>query len=290
MESMETDLVSRDESERLVSRTYQTQLEEIAIKKNTIIHLPTGSGKTFIAIRLIKRFREALQKPWGEGGKRTFFLVNTVPLVTQHSKTIERLCPVDGVGAYSGEDGVDYWQKSKWNAELTKYQVVVMTSQILCDMLTHGYIRIEDINLLIFDECHHAVEDHPMRQIMKSFNECPVDKQPRVLGLTATLLNANVTINKVQETLRVLETTFHATIATVNELGEVLNYSSNPHEMIMYYSHPRPTEATNTALLLLNELKELVYSVNLPRVRGNFNIKLEQGQQNITSDPKKVSE
>ncbi|CAG9787806.1 unnamed protein product [Diatraea saccharalis] len=288
MESMETDLVSRDESERLVSRTYQTQLEEIAIKKNTIIHLPTGSGKTFIAIRLIKRFREALQKPWGEGGKRTFFLVNTVPLVTQHSKTIERLCPVDGVGAYSGEDGVDYWQKSKWNAELTKYQVVVMTSQILCDMLTHGYIRIEDINLLIFDECHHAVEDHPMRQIMKSFNECPVDKQPRVLGLTATLLNANVTINKVQETLRVLETTFHATIATVNELGEVLNYSSNPHEMIMYYSHPRPTEATNTALLLLNELKELVYSVNLPRVRGNFNIKLEQGQQNITSDPKKI--
>nr|UYS55133.1 dicer 2 [Diatraea saccharalis] len=288
MESMDTDLVSQDETERLVSRTYQTQLEDIAIKKNTIIHLPTGSGKTFIAMRLIKRFRAALQKPWGEGGKRTFFLVNTVPLVTQQRKNIDRLCPVDGVGAYSGEDGVDYWQKSKWDAELTKHQVVVMTSQILCDMLTHGYIRIEDINLLIFDECHHAVEDHPMRRIMKNFDECPVDKQPRVLGLTATLLNANVTINKVEETLRDLETTFHATIATVNELGEVLNYSSNPHELVLYYSLPRPTEATTTAIMLLNEIKEIIFSIVLPRVRGNINIKLERGQQDITTDPKKI--
>lgn len=57
-----------------------------------------------------------------------------------------------------------------------------MTSQILNDMLTHQYIRIEDINLLIFDECHHAVEDHPMRVIMKHFEGCPKHSQPRVLG------------------------------------------------------------------------------------------------------------
>lgn len=57
-----------------------------------------------------------------------------------------------------------------------------MTCQILCDMLTHSYISIADINLLIFDECHHAVENHPMRLIMKHFEGCPPEKQPRVLG------------------------------------------------------------------------------------------------------------
>lgn len=57
-----------------------------------------------------------------------------------------------------------------------------MTAQILFDMITHSYIRIEDINLLIFDECHHAVSDHPMRMIMTHFEMCSVDKQPRVLG------------------------------------------------------------------------------------------------------------
>lgn len=69
-----------------------------------------------------------------------------------------------------------------------------MTSQILCDMLTHQYIRIEDINFLIFDECHHAVVDHPMRLVMKHFENCPVDDQPRVLG--------NVLLNSVELILR----------------------------------------------------------------------------------------
>ncbi|XP_028170236.1 endoribonuclease Dicer isoform X1 [Ostrinia furnacalis] len=275
------------EDDQLQARPYQTQLEEIAINKNTIIHLPTGSGKTFIAIRLIKRFREALQKPWGQGGKRTFFLVNTVPLVIQQKKVIQRLCPVNSVGAYSGEDNVDYWDKDKWDIELEKHQVVVMTSQILCDMITHSYIKIDDINLLIFDECHHAVEDHPMRMIMKHFDNWPVSKQPRVLGLTATLLNANVSIGKVEDTLRNLETTFHATIATVNELGEVLNYSTNPHEMVQFYKPLAMTDASLKAIMLLEELQELVMSVKLPTVTDP-NIKLQYGQMDITTDPKKI--
>lgn len=63
-----------------------------------------------------------------------------------------------------------------------------MTSQILCDMITHGYIKVDDINLLIFDECHHAVEDHPMRLIMKHFDNYPMTKQPRVLGNELSLV------------------------------------------------------------------------------------------------------
>ncbi|KAL0880107.1 hypothetical protein ABMA27_002595 [Loxostege sticticalis] len=283
---MDVDLGSEDN--HLKARPYQTQLEEIAIRKNTIIHLPTGSGKTFIAIRLIKRFRDALQKPWGQGGKRTFFLVNTVPLVMQQKKVIERLCPVNGVGAYSGEDKVDYWDKKKWDTELEENQVVVMTSQILCDMITHAYIKIDDINLLIFDECHHAVDDHPMRLIMKHFDNWPLSRQPRVLGLTATLLNANVNIGKVQETLRNLETTFHATIATVNELGEVLNYSTNPYEMVQFYRPMAMTDASRTARALLEDLQGLIMSVKLPAVAGDPNIRLERGQQDITTDPNKI--
>lgn len=58
-----------------------------------------------------------------------------------------------------------------------------MTSQILHDMIVHKYIRVEDISLIIFDECHHAVDDHPMRLVMKHFEQCPVNKQPRILGM-----------------------------------------------------------------------------------------------------------
>ncbi|XP_072932653.1 endoribonuclease Dcr-2 [Epargyreus clarus] len=281
------DLEGGEDENNFRPRPYQNQLEEIATMKNTLIHLPTGSGKTYIAIRLIERFKHQLQKPWGQGGKRTFFLVNTVPLAKQQQKVIRNRCPVQGVGAYTSENGVDYWDKAKWDEEMSQHQVVVMTSQILNDMLTHGYINIRDINLIIFDECHHAVDDHPMRVIMKKFESCPPSEQPRVLGLTATLLNGNVKLNKVNDTLRDLETTFHATIATVNDLGEVLTYSTNPVELVVHYKSPPRTEAANVAIEILTELQDLVLDVKLP-VAKPMDVKLKKWQKDISSDPKKI--
>lgn len=274
--------------DQLKARPYQAQLEEIATENNTIIYLPTGSGKTFIAICLIKRFRKALQKPWGHGGKRTFFLVNTVPLVIQQKKVIEKLCAVTGVGAYSSEDGVDYWDKVKWDTELENNQVIVMTSQILSDMLTHQFIKIEDINLLIFDECHHAVVDHPMRIIMKHFASCPKSQQPRVLGLTATLLNANVKTSRVEETLHELEITFHATIATVDELCQVLHYSTNPNEMVQFYSALTPSDVSRKVVRMLMVVHDLIMDVSLPNHTPKRNIQLKQWQKDISTDPKKI--
>nr|XP_026496410.1 endoribonuclease Dicer [Vanessa tameamea] len=278
---------TKDQKE-FISRFYQTQLEEIAVRKNTIIFLPTGSGKTFIAIRLIKRLRDTLKKPWGEGGKRCFFLVNTVPLVMQQTNMIKLLCPVDVIG-YSSEDNVDYWDKSKWDIELTKYQVIVMTSQILSDLLTHRYISVEDISLLIFDECHHAVDDHPMRSVMKHFEVVPKNKHPRVLGLTATLLNSNVKLNKVEETLRRLEATFQATIATVNDMGEVAFYSTNPHESVQYYRMPSLTDAAQEAITLLKELQAIVMAIKLPSKDLKSDLKLKPWQTDISSNPSKIT-
>ncbi|KPJ04293.1 Endoribonuclease Dicer [Papilio xuthus] len=271
----------------VISRSYQTQLEEIACRKNTIIYLPTGSGKTFIAISLIGRFKKSLSGEWGNGAKRTFFLVNTVPLVQQQRKCIIDLCPIKKVGSYSSEDRVDYWNKKKWDEELSKNQVVVMTSQILCDMLTHNYINIRDINLLIFDECHHAIDNHPMRMVMKQFEACPKEEQPRVVGLTATLLNANITLHKVEESLQQLETTFQATIATVNELGEVLSYSTNPNELVVEYRTYKTPTSAEEAFTLLSDLKSLINAVKLPTIERS-DVKLKKGQVDITVDSKKI--
>lgn len=57
-----------------------------------------------------------------------------------------------------------------------------MTPQILLDMLLHKYISIEKINFLIFDECHAAIKNHPMRCIMRQFEDVPWENTPRVLG------------------------------------------------------------------------------------------------------------
>lgn len=43
-----------EEDTEFTPRAYQDELLNIAIRNNTILYLPTGSGKTYIAVMLIK--------------------------------------------------------------------------------------------------------------------------------------------------------------------------------------------------------------------------------------------
>lgn len=46
----------------LQPRGYQLELLEYVEKRNAIIYLPTGAGKTFVAILALKRHSQKLQK------------------------------------------------------------------------------------------------------------------------------------------------------------------------------------------------------------------------------------
>ncbi len=54
---------------------------------------------------------------------------------------------------------------------------VVCTAEILSHCLHQSYLQMEQINLLIFDEAHHAKKDHPYARIIKEFypRELPPD-------------------------------------------------------------------------------------------------------------------
>nr|CAD7201419.1 unnamed protein product [Timema douglasi] len=221
--------------EDLQPRGYQHQLLEKAFVQNTLLYLPTGSGKTYIAVMLIKAMLQEIEPPFEATGKRTVFMVNTVPLVEQQATYIQRFVPVS-VGRYSGDRKVDFWSREVWLEELKNNQVLVMTAQIFLNNLSHGYITLDKVNLMIFDECHHAVTDHPMRQIMRHFADCPRTKQPRVLGLSATLLNSNIKPEAVEQAITSLEVTFQSIIATVDHMTQVERFSTNPDEKEIVYS------------------------------------------------------
>ncbi|KAJ9599534.1 hypothetical protein L9F63_010006, partial [Diploptera punctata] len=248
--------MSEEEQDDFKARPYQEELMNIAKEKNTIIYLPTGSGKTFIAVMLIKEMSAGI-----EGGQRTFFMVNTVALVGQQAGYIQRHSRF-AVGQYSGDMNVDYWTREKWKDELEKHQILVMTAQIFLNLLQHGYVNLSEVNLLIFDECHHAVNDQPMRQIMQKFEGCVPEFQPRVLGLTATLLNSNCRPGRVAAEVHGLETTFHSKVATCEDMADVClreklqtveayGLSKRRKEMLVETSGIR---MVNTAIELVNSI------------------------------------
>ncbi len=57
----------------------------------------------------------------------------------------------------------------RWRNELRRHDVFVMIDRILLSLLRHGMMRIEEISLLIFDECHHAEGLSDYSTIMKEF-------------------------------------------------------------------------------------------------------------------------
>ncbi|XP_014275311.1 endoribonuclease Dicer [Halyomorpha halys] len=216
-------------------REYQVELFERVMKHNTIIFLPTGSGKTFIAVMVIKHKSNDLKLLYSEGGKRTFFLVNTVALVAQQAQSIRQQTPLT-VGEYSAEKGVDHWDINQWHEELENHQVLVMTAAIFHQMILHDYITLPRVNLLVIDECHHAVNKHPMKLVMEEFKGVPTKDRPHVLGLTATLLNSNCKPERIPTEIHNLEITMHAKIARAENEEMIQAFSTNPKEEVVIYN------------------------------------------------------
>ena len=64
-----------------------------------------------------------------------------------------------------------------------------MTAKIFEDILNHAFFSAHQINLLIFDECHAAVKDAPMKQVMEKLSKLdgnissPFDFQINLMGI-----------------------------------------------------------------------------------------------------------
>ena len=65
------------------------------------------------------------------------------------------------IGHFCGAMGTDLWSRDIWIKHFEKNMGIVCTAEVLRGCLSHAYITLDQINLLIFDEAHHAKKDHP---------------------------------------------------------------------------------------------------------------------------------
>ena len=80
-------------------------------------------------------------------------------------------------------------QYSDWQLQLQTFDVFVFTEKKLYDVLKHGFVKIEDFAMIVFDECHHADQSHYYNLIMEDFFFYRYTQdaiRPKILGLTAS--------------------------------------------------------------------------------------------------------
>ena len=81
-------------------RKYQINIADSSSKKNTLVVLPTGLGKTIIALILVaKKLRKEKDK--------ILFLAPTKPLVTQHAQFLKQFLTIDDINILSDFNDVE---------------------------------------------------------------------------------------------------------------------------------------------------------------------------------------
>ncbi|CAF3584226.1 unnamed protein product [Rotaria socialis] len=207
------------------ARSYQTEIMEQAKSENLIVCLPTGSGKTYIAVMLIKELSREIRRNIKDGGKRTIFLVKTTELARQHHETLKTLDLKSNI--YCGPSKIRLNDTNRWNIEFETYQILIFTVQIFLDLLAHNRFSLDKVNLLIIDECHHAVGNDPYAQLMKQhYASCSHRLRPRILGLTASICGQKIEPKQLEKVAKSLETIYDARIETGSDQMEINNYST----------------------------------------------------------------
>ena len=164
---LEKKYVQKDSIEK---RDYQVNLAEQAIRENCIVVLPTGLGKTAIALHVIAEY---LSK--GTGG--VLFVAPTRVLVNQHYEFLKNNLTLDDVSLITGEDTISKRTKL-WNNS-----VICATPEITKNDFDRGIVSPDQFNLVIFDEVHRTVGDYAYSGIAQRFEDSDI----RIVGMTATL-------------------------------------------------------------------------------------------------------
>ncbi|XP_072221007.1 endoribonuclease Dicer [Leuresthes tenuis] len=211
-------------------RKYQVELLEAALEHNTIVCLNTGSGKTFIAVLLTKELSHQIRGPYQENARRTVFLVNSASSVIQQAAAVRTHSDLQ-VGEYTDWEEKATWSDHHWSQHISRNQVLVMTCHIFLHVLRNRVLPLSKINLVVFDDCHLAITDHPYCDIMKLFEDRTCG--PRILGLTASILNGKCDPSELEQKIQNLERILKSNAETATDLVVLDRYASQPREVVL---------------------------------------------------------
>ncbi len=177
-------------SDLFEQREYQKAIADNASKKNTLVVLPTGMGKTLIAVLVAAKRLEQFPD------RKILITAPTRPLNAQHKKSFEKYTTISEeeiilvTGKINPEDRSDLYKKAR---------IIVATPQTIRNDLENNRLNLENFSFVVFDEAHRSVKDYAYPYIAKRF--MLQSKYPLILGLTASPGGSSEKIEEITSSL-----------------------------------------------------------------------------------------
>jgi ERCC4-related helicase len=159
------------------AREYQGSIVRKALSRNTLCVLPTGLGKTNIAVLVAAHVLERFP------GSRALVLAPTRPLVNQHYTSFMRYINLEDV-EFSVVTGAMKPGERKKAYQDRFARIIFATPQTIKNDLGRGLLNLENFSLLVIDETHHSVGLYAYPYVVRKYREQAANQ--RILGLTAS--------------------------------------------------------------------------------------------------------
>ncbi len=173
-------------------RKYQEEIFSSCKDKNCLVVLPTGLGKTLVALML------AIDRLVKFPDEKILFLAPTRPLAEQHLEYFKKHLPdlFSSFELFTGKTQAEKRKKLWQNSE-----IVFSTPQCIRNDLSNGLYDLKEVSLLIVDECHRCLKNYAYTKVAQLYQTQA--KHPRILGLTASPGHEKEKINKILENMNI---------------------------------------------------------------------------------------
>jgi len=174
------------------AREYQRAIAKSALEANTLVVLPTGLGKTIVALLV------ATERLAAHPDSKVLVLAPTRPLVLQHARFFEKHYPdKDAKSAYlTGEV-----PPSTRTSDFGNSQLIFATPEVIRNDVSAGRYDLSNISLVVFDEAHRCVRDYAYSDVAYAYKSQAT--KPLILGLTASPSAKKTRVEEICEKLAI---------------------------------------------------------------------------------------
>lgn len=229
----------------MIPRQYQIESFLQSITMNTILCLPTGTGKTLVAFMFLRYF--VSQNP----SKLAIFLAPKISLVQQqYDKFCEEIIDQQKTHVFCFTSENTFQEMQNFLSEFSEYiqkkdfnrnYVIFLTPQKFLNLIETKELSIYNCSAVVFDEAHNAVRNNPYNNLMKHYMNISDKLKPALLGLTASLAGEE-TLEKTKDLLNEISDNLKSSPFMPNIFIEELEETKNNIEIINEHFKMNKTE------------------------------------------------